>query len=83
VTSREEHSALTGLSRLLASDLSKLSPEELVEAIRHAEMVKKSAPEWSGRLIAALHRAGKSWPQIAELTGVSQTTAFRRAEPYL
>ena len=74
---------MTGLSRLLASDLSKLSAEELIEAIRHAETVKKSAPEWSGRLIAALHRSGRSWPQIAELTGVSQTTAFRRAEPYL
>jgi hypothetical protein len=83
VTSREESKALVGLSRLLARDLSQLSTEELVEAIQQAEVVKVAAPEWSGRLLAALHRSGKSWPQIERLTGMSRQTAWRRAEPYM
>lgn len=74
---------MTGLSQLLAKDLSVVSDAELIEGIRQAETVGGAAPEWSGRLLAALHRAGKSWPQIASLTGVSQTTAYRRAEKYL
>lgn len=83
MTSREEQGALTGLSRLLKKDLSKVSEEELIAGIQQAELVNDEAPEWSGRLIAALYRTGKSWPQIAKLTGLKQTTAFRRAAKYL
>jgi transcriptional regulator of acetoin/glycerol metabolism len=78
VTSREEQAALVKLRELLGADLSQVSPEELVEAIKMAELVYDSAPEWSARLLEALHSTGKSWPEIAKMTGVPQTTAFRR-----
>jgi transcriptional regulator of acetoin/glycerol metabolism len=83
VTSREESRALTHLAALLARDLSKVDPAELAQGVKDAEMAGDKAPGWSGRLIAALHRHGKSWSEIAALTGVSQTTAYRRAQTYL
>lgn len=83
VTSREEHRALTNLAALLARDLSKVDLAELAQGVRDAESTGDRYPEWSGRLIAALHRQGKSWSEIAALTEVSQTTAYRRAAPYL
>jgi hypothetical protein len=78
VTSREEQAALKKLRELLSADLSQFSPEELAEAVKMAELVHKSSPEWSARLIEALHTAGKSWPEIARMTGLKQTTAYRR-----
>jgi hypothetical protein len=40
--------------------------------------------QWSGRLLAALHDTHElSWPAIARLTGIPQSTAHRRAQPYL
>jgi transcriptional regulator of acetoin/glycerol metabolism len=66
------------LRELLTADLSQISPEDLAEAVKMAELVSDSAPEWSARLIEALHAAGKSWPEIARMTGLSQTTAYRR-----
>lgn len=83
VTSSEEQRALTGLSELLAKDLSKADLDELAEGIRQAELLGDAAPDWSGRLIAALHRRGVSWSEIVKLTGVRQTTAWRRAEPFM
>lgn len=74
---------MAGLARLLAGDLSRATSDELIEAIGQAETVRGASKEWTGRLLAALHRSGKSWPQIARLTGLSQTTAYRRAEKYL
>lgn len=74
---------MTDLSELLTRDLSKVSRDELTEAIRQAELVYAAAPAWSGRLIAILHRQGTSWSEIVKLTGLPQTTAWRRAEPYL
>lgn len=74
---------MTGLSRMLQCDLSEASDEELISGIQQAETVYSAAPMWSGRLLAALHRSGKSWPEISRLTGVSQTTAFRRAKDFL
>lgn len=71
------------LSALLAQDLSKVDPQEIAQGVRDAELAGDQAPEWSGRLIAALHRQGFSWSQIAERTGVPQTTVHRRAQPYL
>ncbi|GAA1312006.1 hypothetical protein GCM10009610_30400 [Pseudonocardia xinjiangensis] len=39
---------------------------------------------WSGRVLAALHDVhGLSWPAIARLTDIPQSTAHRRAQPYL
>lgn len=74
---------MAGIARLLASDLSKVTRDELLEAIDQAETTRRAAPEWSGRLLAALHRTGMSWPQIARVTGIKQSTAHRRAEKYL
>lgn len=40
--------------------------------------------ERSGRLLAELHRRGRlSWPHIARVTGVRQTTAYELAQPFL
>lgn len=83
VTSSEENRALTHLAALLAQDLSQVDPLVLAQGVKDAELTGDQAPAWSGRLIAALHRQGKSWSEIAALTGVSQTTAFRRAAPYM
>jgi hypothetical protein len=83
VTSREEQDALIGLSHLLASDLSKATRDELIEGIEQTKLLGREATKWSGRLLAALYRTGKSWPEIARLTGLPQTTAYRQAQPYL
>jgi transcriptional regulator of acetoin/glycerol metabolism len=83
VTSREEHRALTNLASLLAQDLSKVDPESLAQGVKDAETAGKEGPDWSGRLIAAMHRQGRSWSQIAAMTGLPQTTAYRRAEKFM
>ena len=74
---------MANLSELLKRDLSQVSADELAEAVRQAELVYASAPAWSGRLIAMLHQQGMSWADIVKRTGLAQTTAWRRAEPYL
>ena len=72
------------LARLLAGDLSALSQDELVAATRRVEATRDETLQWSGRLLAALHdRHELSWPAIARLTGIPQSTAHRRAQPYL
>lgn len=82
VTSREESAALNYLNELSASDLSKLSDEELVEGVRSGEMAFERGPVWSGRFIAELKRR-HSWSELVELTGLKQTTLHRRAQRYL
>jgi IclR-like helix-turn-helix domain-containing protein len=73
-----------GLDRLLAGDLSALSQDELVAATRRVEATRDDTLQWSGRLLAALHDTHQlSWPAIARLTGIPQSTAHRRAQPYL
>jgi hypothetical protein len=37
----------------------------------------------SGRLLAELYRHGHSWPELVRLTGLSQGTIWRRAQPFL
>jgi hypothetical protein len=74
---------LANLARLLAEDLSSLNEDDLVVGAQQAEQIRDRAPEYSGKLLAELHRRGHSWPQIARITGISQSTAFRRADPYL
>lgn len=83
VTSSEESRALTNLAALLARDLSEVDPLQLAQGVKDAELTGDQAPGWSGRLLAALHVQLESWSKVAELTGVSQTTAFRRAKPFL
>jgi hypothetical protein len=72
------------LARLLAGDLSALSQDELIAAARRVEATRDETLRWSGRLLAALHDTHNlSWPAIARLTGIPQSTAHRRAQPYL
>jgi hypothetical protein len=72
------------LARLLAGDLSAMSQDELVAAARRVEATRDDTLQWSGRLLAALHDTHHlSWPAIARLTEIPQSTAHRRAQPYL
>lgn len=72
------------LARLLAGDLTGLSRDDLVAVARRVESTRDDTLKWSGRVLALLHDAhGLSWPAIARLTGISQSTAHRRAQPYL
>ena len=73
---------MTDLADLLSRDLSTVPDEELVAGIRDAEATRDRATEWSGRLIAELHRRKDSWRVVREMTGLTQGTAGRRAEPY-
>jgi hypothetical protein len=53
-------------------------------AARRVEATRDDTLHWSGRLLAALHDTHHlSWPAIARLTGIPQSTAHRRAQPYL
>jgi DNA-directed RNA polymerase specialized sigma24 family protein len=61
-----------------------MSQAELIAAVRRVESDRAESLQLSGRLLAALHDVhGLSWPAIARLTGISQSTAHRRAQPYL
>lgn len=72
------------LARLLAGDLTALSQDELIAAARRVEATRDETLQWSGRVLATLHdRHRLSWPAIARLTGIPQSTAHRRAQPYL
>ena len=83
MTSAEEQRALAYLAQLLKKDLSQVDRAELIRGIKRAELIFTAAPLWSGRLLAVLYRTGLSWPEVAQLTGLSRSTAWRRAEPYL
>ncbi|WP_433555750.1 hypothetical protein ACQPWY_25425 [Pseudonocardia xinjiangensis] len=74
---------LDDLARLLAEPVDGLTDGELIEAIRQAERVRAAGRERTGRLLAALHARGKSWPAISRETGIRQTTAYGWAQPYL
>jgi len=66
------------------SDLGELTQAELIDAVRKVEDDRGESLRLSGRMLAALHDVhGLSWPKIARLTGISQSTAHRRAQPYL
>ena len=65
-------------------DLTRLTDDELVAAIQRSEEARRLGRERTGRLLAELHRRGRlSWPAIARLTGVRQTTAYELAQPFL
>jgi hypothetical protein len=71
------------LARLLSVGLSSLGEADLIKGAQLAEELRVSSVEYSGRILAELHRRGHSWPQIARMTGISQSTCFRRADPFL
>jgi hypothetical protein len=76
-------SALRALADALTSDVTGLEVETLVAGAQQAERLRDSAPDIAGRLLAELHARGHSWPEISRMTGISQTTVFRRADPFL
>jgi DNA-directed RNA polymerase specialized sigma24 family protein len=66
------------------SDLGGMSQAELIAAVRKVEDERAESLNLSGRMLATLHDVHRlSWPSIARLTGISQSTAHRRAQPYL
>jgi hypothetical protein len=67
--------------RVVSDDL---SDDQLIAEIRRIEAERKAGRARTGRLLAALYaRGGHSWPAIARLTGIRQTTAYDLARPYL
>jgi hypothetical protein len=65
-------------------DTSSFTDDELIEAIKRSEELRKAGRERTGRLLAELHQRGKhSWPAIARITGIRQTTAYELAQPFL
>lgn len=74
------------LQKLLASDLSKVELETLLQGVRDSEITISDQVrwEWTGKLVAQIKRQHKlSWPELERLTGVSKGTLIRRAQPYL
>ncbi|WP_219415174.1 hypothetical protein [Pseudonocardia nigra] len=75
---------LSELARLLSRDLGEMTDDELIAAAKASGSVHRSGPERTGRLLAELYRRDRlSWPKIAELTGIGQTTAYNWARPHL
>lgn len=75
---------LEDLSQASADEVGQLSDDQLVSAIQQSEQTRKAGRERTGRLLAELYGRGHlSWPVIARLTGIRQTTAYELAQPYL
>ncbi|MEK6438954.1 hypothetical protein [Pseudonocardia sp. T1-2H] len=74
---------LDDLARQLSGAVGSLTEAEILEAVRQAEEIHLASRARSGRLLAELHGRGLSWPAIARATGLSQTTAYQWAQPYL
>ena len=62
---------LEALNRLLATDLTGATVEELAEYFRQVEAVETTA---KGKAIAAMRATGASWRTIAKITGKPQST---------
>ena len=61
-----------------------MTQAELISAVRRVESDRDDSLRLSGRLLAALHdQHSESWPAISRLTGIPQSTAHRRAGPFL
>lgn len=60
--------------------LDDLSDDQLIESVRSARQARKDA---EGRAAVELHRRGWTWEKIGAVLGVSQSTAYRWAQPYL
>lgn len=69
------------LVRLMTSgdDLSAMSDDELVNAL----LALRERKKLEGSAAAELHRRDWTWPRIAGLLGVDQSTVHRWAQPYL
>jgi hypothetical protein len=74
---------LDELARGLAAPVSGLTEDELLDAVRQSERLRRATRERTGRLLAELHARGHSWPAISRLTGIRQTTAYDWAKDYL
>lgn len=81
VVEREESRALMNLADLLSKDLTKVDTEELAAGIRDAELTGAEAPKWSAAMVQELRDRDTSWSTIVRLTGLPQTTLWRRANP--
>lgn len=69
------------LIRLMTgAPLSDLSEAQIVETARTARQARRDA---EGHASAELHRRGWTWEKIGDAFDVSQSTAFRWAQPYL
>ncbi|GAA3238388.1 hypothetical protein GCM10017691_38480 [Pseudonocardia petroleophila] len=67
-----------------SDDMSGLSEDQLLDAVKRSEEVRRAGRQRTGRLLAELHRRGRlSWPAIARVTGIRQTTAYDLAQPFL
>ena len=70
--------------QLALGDVTSMTDDQLVSAIKKSEEIRKAGRERTGRLLAELHRRGNlSWPAIARLTGIRQTTAYELAQEFL
>lgn len=73
-----------GHRRHPTAEMSALTDDQLVKAIQQSEQVRRASRERTGRLLAELHQRGRlSWRAIARSTGISLTTAYELAEPYI
>ena len=71
-------------AELPSGDLGGLSNDELVSALVTYEDARRTGRERAGRMLAELYRrGGYSWPLLARLTGMRQTTAYDMAKPFL
>lgn len=67
-----------------SDDLSGLSEDQLLDAVQRSEEARRLGRQRTGRPLAELHRRGRlSWPAIARITGIRQTTAYDLAQPFL
>lgn len=70
------------LTELAFSDLA--APiVELVDGVHRAEDRARFYREVSGRLIAKMKKEGHTWRQLVTITGMSQSTLYRRGRPYV
>lgn len=60
-------------------DVHEMSEQELADSF--AALGRRKALE--GETVAELYRRGWTWPRIAALRGVDQSTVHRWAQPYL
>lgn len=70
---------MKNLADLLAKDLKSVDTDELLAGVRDAETTGDQILGWSSQLIQELRNRGISWSVLVRLTGIPQTTLWRRA----
>jgi hypothetical protein len=75
--------SLDEVLRLLTGPVDGLTDDEVIEAVKEAERIRSASRERTGRLLAELNARGLSWPAIARVTGIKQTTAYDWSRPHL